>query len=176
MAEAGYPDGFDVELATRSSAGGSYADLIALVAEQLKKHLNINATLKLYDSAAGYAQYDVGNFQFFAQGSSFNLADPDGVMRRYHEKTTFAGGPAEDRLGKGGCPRAFRSCTWSRPRTGPGQTQGVDSQDQRHLRQRGQRPCRSVLDRAGHARREPHPGIQHGTYHLWRPETRAHLV
>ena len=108
MTEAGYPDGFDVELATRSSAGGSYADLIALVAEQLKKHLNINATLKLYDSAAGYAQYDVGNFQFFAQGSSFNLADPDGVMRRYHEKTTFARWAGGGSVGQGWVPEGVQ--------------------------------------------------------------------
>ena len=108
MEAAGYPDGFDVELATRSSAGGSYADIVALVAEQLKKHLNINATLKLYDSAAGYAQYDLGNFQFFAQGSSFNLADPDGVMRRYHEKTTFARWAGGGAVGQGWVPEGVQ--------------------------------------------------------------------
>ena len=101
MADAGFPDGFDVELATRSSAGGSYADIVALVAEQLKKYLDINVTIKLYDSAAGYAQYDLGNFQFFAQGSSFNLADPDGVMRRYHEKTTYARWAGGGAVGQG---------------------------------------------------------------------------
>jgi glutathione transport system substrate-binding protein len=108
MEAAGYPDGFDVELATRSSAGGDYADIVALVAEQLKKHLNINATLKLYDSAAGYAQYDLGNFQFFAQGSSFNLADPDGVMRRYHEKTTFARWAGGGAVGQGWVPEGVQ--------------------------------------------------------------------
>ena len=37
----------------------------------------------MYESAAGYAEYKVGNFQFNFQGSTYNFEDPDAALGRY---------------------------------------------------------------------------------------------
>ena len=51
LAEAGHPNGFEVTPSARNAVG--YSDEAAIVAEQLKK-IGINATIKTYQSAAGY--------------------------------------------------------------------------------------------------------------------------
>ena len=81
LAEVGLPQGFKVELATRDAVG--YPDIAAIIAAQLRRDLDWDITLKVYESAAGYAQYKVGNFQFNFQGSSYNFEDPDAALGRY---------------------------------------------------------------------------------------------
>ena len=87
MKEAGLENGFEIELSARNAVG--YPDVAAIVAEQLKKYLNIDATLQVYESAAGYVKYDAGDVSFFVQGSSLNMMDPDAVMVRYNAGSTF---------------------------------------------------------------------------------------
>jgi len=82
LAEAGLPaEGMKVELATRDAVG--YPDIAAIIAAQLRRDLGWDITLKVYESAAGYAEYKVGNFQFNFQGSSYNFEDPDAALARY---------------------------------------------------------------------------------------------
>ena len=96
LAEAGHPNGFDVTLSARNAVG--YPDEAAIVAEQLKK-IGINATIKTYESAAGYKAYDAGEFQFMVQGRTLELMDPDVVFAAW-TNSTFT------RWGAGGAPGA----------------------------------------------------------------------
>lgn len=84
LAEAGYPNGFEVTLSARNAVG--YPDEAAIVAEQLKK-VGINATIKTYESAAGYKAYDAGEFQFMVQGRTLELMDPDVVFAAWVNST-----------------------------------------------------------------------------------------
>ena len=84
---AGYPDGFSIELATRNVL--EYPDIVAVLKDQLNKSLGLDITLKLYESSAGYKEYDSGNVQMAVQGSSLSVMDPDAVFGRYN-KGTFA--------------------------------------------------------------------------------------
>ena len=94
LTEAGHPDGFKVTLSARNAVG--YPDEAAIVAEQLKK-IGIQATIKTYESAAGYKAYDTGDFQFMVQGRTLELLDPDVVFAAWTE-STFT------RWGAGGAP------------------------------------------------------------------------
>ena len=96
LAEAGYPDGFEVTLSARNAVG--YPDEAAIVAEQLKE-IGIESTLKTYESAAGYKTYDTGDFQFMVQGRSLSLMDPDVVYAQWVNSTMT-------RWGAGGAPGA----------------------------------------------------------------------
>ena len=94
MAEAGHANGFDVTLSARNAVG--YPDEAAIFAEQLKK-IGINATIKTYESAAGYAAYDAGDFQFLVQGHTLELGDPDVSFGQFRGSTMTrwgAGGAA----------------------------------------------------------------------------------
>ena len=87
LEEAGYPDGFSVELATRNVI--EYPDVVAVLKDQLNTFLNLDISLKMYESSAGYKEYDSGNMQMAVQGSSLSVMDPDAVFGRYN-KGTFA--------------------------------------------------------------------------------------
>ena len=94
MAEAGLANGIDVVLSARNAVG--YPDEAAIFAEQLKK-IGINATIKVYESAAGYATYDSGDFQFLVQGHTLELGDPDVSFGQFRGSTMTrwgAGGAA----------------------------------------------------------------------------------
>jgi ABC-type transport system substrate-binding protein len=94
MAEAGHANGFDVTLSARNAVG--YPDEAAIFAEQLKK-IGINATIKIYESAAGFAAYDAGDFQFLVQGHTLALGDPDVIFGQFSHSTMTrwgAGGAA----------------------------------------------------------------------------------
>ena len=91
MAEAGYPsEGLQVELAFRDCCG--YADYSAIVADQLRDFLGWDVTLKAWEVAAGSQAQDAGNFQFWFQGTSYNLDTPSGALGRYEDT-----GPASRR-------------------------------------------------------------------------------
>ena len=94
MMEAGLANGIDVVLSARNAVG--YPDEAAIFAEQLKK-IGINATIKVYESAAGYATYDAGDFQFLVQGHTLELGDPDVSFGQFRGSTMTrwgAGGAA----------------------------------------------------------------------------------
>ena len=94
MAEAGLANGIDVVLSARNAVG--YPDEAAIFAEQLKK-IGINATIKTYESAAGYAAYDAGDMQFLVQGHTLALGDPDVIFGQFSNSTMTrwgAGGAA----------------------------------------------------------------------------------
>ncbi len=91
LAEAGYPsEGLQVELAFRDCCG--YADYSALVADQLRNFLGWEVTLKAWEVAAGSQAQDAGNFQFWFQGTTYNLDTPSGALGRYEDT-----GPASRR-------------------------------------------------------------------------------
>ena len=83
LAEAGHPNGFEVTLSARNAVG--YPDEAAIVAEQLKK-IGINATIKTYESAAGYKAYDPDEFQFMVQGL-YNRTKIRYIHRTYWRRT-----------------------------------------------------------------------------------------
>ena len=94
LAEAGLPDGFDVVLSCRNAVG--YCDEAAIFVEQIKK-IGVNATIKTYESAAGYKAYDAGDFQFMIQGRSLAFMDPDVIFGQWSDST-------QTRWGAGGAP------------------------------------------------------------------------
>ena len=90
LAEGGYPDGLQVELSFRDCCG--YPDAAAIVADQLRKFLDWDVTLKNWETAAGSVAQDAGNFQFWFQGTSYTLDTPSSALSRYEAK-----GPAARR-------------------------------------------------------------------------------
>ena len=90
LQQGGYPDGLEVELSFRDCCG--YPDAAALVADQLRNFLNWDVTLKNWETAAGSAAQDRGDFQFWFQGTSYALDTPSGALSRYASK-----GPAARR-------------------------------------------------------------------------------
>ena len=56
LTEAGYPDGFTAEMTARTALG--YPDVAVVVTAQLKKFLNIEATVKTMEPVAGFAAYE----------------------------------------------------------------------------------------------------------------------
>lgn len=80
-----YPDGVDIEIVTRTV--GNYVDRIQLVAAELAK-LNIRATIKTYDSAAGYAVYRKGDFTMLGtQDTALYLPDPSAPFSILYTET-----------------------------------------------------------------------------------------
>ena len=78
LVEKHYPGGVDVEIVTRTV--GNYVDRIQLVAADLKK-IGIRATIKTYESAAGYSVYGKGDFQVIGtQDTAMFLPDPSGAF------------------------------------------------------------------------------------------------
>ena len=63
------------------------------------KKIGIRATIKTYESAAGYKAYDAGEFQFMVQGRTLSLMDPDVVYAQWVNSTMT-------RWGAGGAPGA----------------------------------------------------------------------
>ena len=82
MAEAGFPDGFNIGFSARQV--GNYPDMCALVKQQLKDTLGIDGDLSTYPSAPGYALYATsreaeGDWEIACQGEGMVVIDPDGV-------------------------------------------------------------------------------------------------
>ena len=84
MAEAGYPDGFEVQYTVRQV--GSYPDQCQVVKQQLRDALSITGDVETLPSAAGYAKYgtsravgSAGDWEISCQGESMVVYDPDYV-------------------------------------------------------------------------------------------------
>jgi peptide/nickel transport system substrate-binding protein len=92
LAQAGYEGSLKVTLSARNCC--MYPDIAQILADQLNRSLGWDVTIKTMESAAGFAAYDAGDFQFASQGSSYNLNDPDAAFRRYIPGTLsrWAGG------------------------------------------------------------------------------------
>ncbi len=90
LTEAGYPEGLEVELSIRDCCG--YPDAASLVADQLRRYLDWDVTLKTWETAAGSAAQDAGNFQVWFQGTTYTLDTPSGALGRYDKQ-----GPAARR-------------------------------------------------------------------------------
>jgi peptide/nickel transport system substrate-binding protein len=84
LAEAGFPNGFETTLLARTIV--EFVDMNALIGDQLKKFLNINATIKVVDSATGLAAYDKGDFELSGTGSATLVPDPDAVFSQLYLK------------------------------------------------------------------------------------------
>ena len=55
MAEAGYPDGFEIEYTARQV--GTYVVECSVIKQDLEEFLGITGDIATYPSAAGYAKY-----------------------------------------------------------------------------------------------------------------------
>ena len=55
MAEAGYPDGFEIQYNVRQV--GTYVDECSVIKQDLEEYLGITGSIEVLPSAAGYAKY-----------------------------------------------------------------------------------------------------------------------
>ena len=91
MAEAGFADGFETTYDARKV--GDYADVCAVVKQQLKDALNIDGEIRTHESAAGYALFGSsrppdakGEWNLACQGEGMVVVDPDGVFGGVYRK------------------------------------------------------------------------------------------
>ncbi len=78
LVEKHHPSGLDIEVAVRTV--GNYVDRAQLVLAQLRK-VGIRASLKSYESAAGYAAFGKGDFTLIAaQDRSMDTPDPESLF------------------------------------------------------------------------------------------------
>ena len=85
LAEAGYPDGFEVTYTARQAAG--YPEQCQVIKQQLSKALGITGEIETYPSAAGYAIYGTsravdaeGDWEIACQGEGMVVLDPDALF------------------------------------------------------------------------------------------------
>ncbi len=79
LAEAGHPDGFEVEMMARQVVLNP--DLAVIYKEQLKK-IGIDITIKLEESATGFQRYLRGDWVCAPQGSGNFVVAPDAILGR----------------------------------------------------------------------------------------------
>ncbi len=84
MAEAGFPDGFEVTYTARQV--GTYVDECSVVKQDLEEHLGITGNIETLPSAAGYAKYGTsrppdakGDWELSCQADGMTVLDPDAV-------------------------------------------------------------------------------------------------
>ena len=84
MAEAGYPDGFEIEYTARQV--GTYIPQCSVIKQDLEEALGITGDLQTYPSAAGYAKYgtsrpagDTGDWYVGCQADGMTVFDVDAV-------------------------------------------------------------------------------------------------
>jgi peptide/nickel transport system substrate-binding protein len=85
LAEAGYANGFDTAILAANFLG--FPDMAQVAADQLKRFLNINATVQPAEPAAGYARYEAGDWKLGFHGSGFLIQDPDAIISGTYLKT-----------------------------------------------------------------------------------------
>ena len=83
MADAGFPEGFDVKYDARQV--GNYPDVCSIVKQQLSKTLGIEGNISTHESAAGYALYATaragdGDWELACQGEGMTVIDPDALL------------------------------------------------------------------------------------------------
>ncbi len=84
MADAGYPDGFEVQYTVRQV--GTYADECSVIKQDLEEYLNIRGSIEVLPSAAGYAKYGTsrpadakGDWELSCQADGMTVLDPDAI-------------------------------------------------------------------------------------------------
>ena len=84
LAEAGYPDGFEVQYTTRQV--GSYPQQCSVIKQDLEEYLGITGSIETLPGAAGYAKYGtsrppdaVGDWEISCQGEGMVVFDPDAI-------------------------------------------------------------------------------------------------
>ena len=84
MAEAGYPDGFEVQYTVRQV--GTYAAECSVIKQDLEEYLGITGGIETLPSAAGYAKYGTsrpadakGDWEIACQADGMTVLDPDAI-------------------------------------------------------------------------------------------------
>ena len=84
MAEAGFPDGFEVQYTVRQV--GSYPQQCSVIKQDLEEFLGITGAIETLPSAAGYAKYGTsrpkdskGDWELSCQGEGMVVFDPDAI-------------------------------------------------------------------------------------------------
>ena len=84
MAEAGFPDGFQVQYTVRQV--GSYPAQCSVIKQDLEEFLGITGDIETLPSAAGYAKYGTsrpadakGDWELSCQGEGMVVFDPDAI-------------------------------------------------------------------------------------------------
>lgn len=91
LAEAGYPDGFTMELAADSSASDTMTMALEIIKEQLSE-VGINAEIKNYDEATWLETRKSGELSSFISTWTADLNDPDNFIYTFFgnaENTTM---------------------------------------------------------------------------------------
>ena len=85
MAEAGYPDGFEIQYNVRQV--GTYVDECSVIKQDLEEYLGITGSIEVLPSAAGYAKYATarppdakGDWEMSCQADGMTVLDPDAVF------------------------------------------------------------------------------------------------
>ena len=79
LEEAGYGDGFDMELSADASASASVANVLQIIAENLQA-VGINATIENYDEAAWLTLRKSGEMPSFTATWTLDYNDPSNII------------------------------------------------------------------------------------------------
>ena len=84
MADAGYPDGFDID----ANIGNQALTITQyeIISEQLRKDLGINMTLKPVDGATYQVHMREGTYPFTQSPFSILISDPSDVLNQVYDK------------------------------------------------------------------------------------------
>ena len=84
MAEAGFPDGFEVQYTVRQV--GTYSSECSVIKQDLEEYLGITGPIETLPSAAGYAKYGTarpadarGDWEISCQADGMTVFDPDAI-------------------------------------------------------------------------------------------------
>ena len=84
MAEAGHPDGFEIEYTVRQVS--TYPEECSVIKQDLEEYLGITGNIETLPSAAGYAKYGTsrpanakGDWEISCQAEGMTVPDPDAV-------------------------------------------------------------------------------------------------
>ena len=84
MAEAGYPDGFEIQYTVRQV--GTYPAECSVIKQDLEEYLGITGNIETLPSAAGYAKYGTsrpadarGDWEMSCQADGMTVFDPDAI-------------------------------------------------------------------------------------------------
>ena len=80
LAEAGFPDGFETTLLTRTTV--DYSDLAQIQAQQLKEFLNIDVTIEQVDNATAVQRLNARDYALSTQGTGHVLVEPDAIISK----------------------------------------------------------------------------------------------
>ena len=81
LADAGLADGFESEIMLRRAL--LYVDVGTIIAQQLKRYLNVNLEIRVVESAAGQQEYKSSTYTTAVQGKSLPFMDPDAAFVEY---------------------------------------------------------------------------------------------